>query len=371
MRWWSQLPSLLGLLAGLALLLGPQTARAQQKEKQVNIMTADGVELAGTWYPGNKGDATVMLLHPIGKGEDSSKAGWDRLAKALNAKGYSVLRFDFRGHGASTTIQNPQKFYSFPLNRLVKANKAAPGNISVEDYGPAYYPVLVNDIAAAKSYLDRKNDNGECNTSALVVVGADTGATLGAIWLNSEWFRYKALAPNQQKPYIHLDDEPEGKGTVAAVFLSINPQLGKGVSVYLQNVLRAPGQVNAVPMLFVYGDEDTKGKAEAVKLEKYIKTNKFKNQAATGSYPIKGAGKARGRELLQKSLPTEADIVKYLEEGVLAKTPEWTKRDFTKSPYYWGLPARFPPGAVPRTAIEAKGLNENVIRWSTYAQFMR
>ena len=42
-----------------------------------------------------------------------------------------------------------------------------------------YFPYLINDIAAAKVFLDRKNDEGKCNTHHLVLVG-ETGAALGA-----------------------------------------------------------------------------------------------------------------------------------------------------------------------------------------------
>ena len=68
------------------------------------ITTADFVDLAGTYYRGNKGRDTpcVILIHKFGS--DRTKSGLDDLAKALNAEGFAVLTFDLRGHGQSTNV---------------------------------------------------------------------------------------------------------------------------------------------------------------------------------------------------------------------------------------------------------------------------
>lgn len=99
--------TLLAALAALTALLGPASASAQpEKPKAVEFVTADGVELHGTFYPSSKAKArTVLMLHDFG--EHSRKADWVRLAKSLQAKGYAVLTFDFRGHGESTKVTKP------------------------------------------------------------------------------------------------------------------------------------------------------------------------------------------------------------------------------------------------------------------------
>src|SRR5271166_482289 len=95
------------LLAGLLLALSTRAVRAQggAMAKAVDIQTADFVQLKGHWLPSPQGKEgpTVLLLHAFG--EDCKTAGWINLAKALNAKGYAVLRFDFRGHGDSKTVE--------------------------------------------------------------------------------------------------------------------------------------------------------------------------------------------------------------------------------------------------------------------------
>lgn len=104
----------LSLLLGLALFALVSvggTVRAADKPTKVTFDTVDGVTLQGTFWPSPKGkdEPTVLLLHKIGS--DSHKDGWDDLAAKLQDKGYSVLSFDFRGHGNSTSI-DPMKFWN-------------------------------------------------------------------------------------------------------------------------------------------------------------------------------------------------------------------------------------------------------------------
>src|SRR5207247_7667436 len=127
-------------------------------------------------------------------GGSSHQDGWDDLAKKLSAEGYSVLSFDFRGFGNSHSISpgfwDPSK-NPHNVKYVNGANKAAqPTSIDHKDFdsnASRYYPYLVNDIVAAKSFLDRRTDQGQANTSNLVVIGAGEGATLGAMWMASQW----------------------------------------------------------------------------------------------------------------------------------------------------------------------------------------
>ncbi len=72
------------------------------KARPVNE-TKDGVTLQGTFYV----RATVInppcrMLHKLKS--DSSQGSWSEYAKRLNHAGYSVLTFDFRGHGESKNV---------------------------------------------------------------------------------------------------------------------------------------------------------------------------------------------------------------------------------------------------------------------------
>lgn len=61
----------------------------------VQMITADNVKLSGYYIPGR--GASIVLCHEFG----SNLGSLFPLASAFNQAGYSVLLFDFRGHGAS------------------------------------------------------------------------------------------------------------------------------------------------------------------------------------------------------------------------------------------------------------------------------
>src|SRR5262249_37940227 len=149
--------------------------------------TADKVTLKGSFYPGANGkkSACVILLHEFGS--DRTKGGWDDLAKALEKEGFAVLSFDFRGHNDSCTV-DPQYFWNFPMNAVFRRSKTG-DTISANDIKLkkfTYLPHLINDIAAAKRYLETRNDASDCNVSNLFIIGSKEGAALGASWLAYE-----------------------------------------------------------------------------------------------------------------------------------------------------------------------------------------
>src|SRR3954451_23480977 len=107
----------LAVLAGALLTVGPSHGQGAKKgnTKNVTFKTADGVELSGTLYPAPSGkrDATVIMLHSFDLkkgGSSSSEEGWGQLAASLQAAGYVVLTFDFRGFGESKTLGNKNEF---------------------------------------------------------------------------------------------------------------------------------------------------------------------------------------------------------------------------------------------------------------------
>lgn len=340
-----------GVLAlGMALALLPATTQADSQ--RVTIDTVDSVRLKGTFYPGkNKDYPCVLLLHnfDMKKGGNRAQDGWDSLATALQEKGYPVLSFDFRGFGDSTQVGTDFWGRQFPQNQmLVRGFNAGspPDVISHTAFHSLYYPFLVNDIAAAKAFLDRKNDTGELNTSSLVVIGAGEGATLGVLWMVSEWTRKKAevlpgeLAP-RPFPLCPLS-EPEGRDQVCGIWLGISPTLA-GRSMPLSTWMTELGNKNKVAQLFVYGKEDEQGKRMAQSMLRYIhrdfgegKRPKEKGFDFTGEHAVEGT-KLEGSKLLQPTLDTEKWIVeKYLEplrekRGVI----EPRDRNLAKSAYYW------------------------------------
>jgi hypothetical protein len=333
-------------LAGAS--FGESTAFAQDKDKgnseTARIVTVDGVKLNAVFYPkSSKSSSTVIMLHPIGQGNNIRMPGWKTLATELQKAGYSVLMFDFRGHGDSTTIEDEKAFFSFPANRAFKLKEKE--TIDYKDYkavANTYLPVLVNDIAAVKAFLDRKNDAGACNTSSTIVIGAETGATLGAIWVNAQWSLYRVI-PNGFVKTPNKDSE--GKDVIACVWLSITPKLG-AIDVNLAKTLAIPVRGNATATVFIYGDEDGEGKTRATTLEKNLKDAKNPQKFAfVTSYAVNAKTKLKGMKLLFPE--TRKDIVEYLDDVVAKKGAESIKRDFRTSDFAWRVGAGFVPAKTP------------------------
>ena len=327
------------------------------KGEAVKITTIDGVDLHGTFFVCPKKDApTVILLHPIG---DVGGHNIKYLALAATLQpNYSVMTFDFRGHGKSKDI-DPQVFRKFPQNQRVKGDIKRT-TIEFADYKQDYYPVLCNDIAAVKGYLDRKNDAGACNTSATILIGAESGATLGAIWLNSQWSLYR-LIPNSVAGFPpQINKDSEGKDVIACVWLSISPRLGTH-DVNLSRALNIPVKINGTASVFIYGDEDTEGKSRAISLEKNLKDAKDQKFRFITSYAVNAKTKLKGTKLL---LPgTQKDIADYLDQVAEKKAAESVKRDFRTTDFVWRN-----GGLV--TPAKQRAIDMNNFLFEPYTQFM-
>jgi hypothetical protein len=332
---------------GWALAALPAPARAQEvKAEKVTFKTADGVKLHGSFYPtAKKNTPTVLMLHALGK--DSRNAEWQELAEALAKKGYAVLTFDFRGHGNSTEV-DPQDFWLSPTNavnrNMVRGfNQAKPKTlVEFKDFksSPGYIPYLVNDVAAAKVFLDRKNDAGECNTHSLVLVGADTGAALGGLWLRSEWMRHAVMNNGFQ---MVANKNSEGKDVIAAVWLSPSPYVGSQTVDY-RSLLGLPG-LKATPMVFVYADGDERAKNVSKSSETFFKADKKSpSYKLTGAFEVKGAKKLRGSDLLKSSLGLTERLGEYIEQIAESRTENWSEQNPGRSNYAWIIPGG---GTVP------------------------
>jgi hypothetical protein len=346
----------------LALMAGPvRPAHAQKKKKgdtkEVEIKTFDGVRLSARFYPNPSGkkDACVLMLHNINrrKGGGSHQDNQDALAEALQAKGYAVLQFDFRGFGGSKQVS--EDFWkspgNTPANLGVRFGRGdPPTTIDHKKFSANYYLSLVHDIAAAKAYLDRRNDAAEANTSSVILIGSGEGATLGALWLLTECIRYRDKTPPPiipgMKPTL---GDPEINDVAAAVWLSISPTLagkklpGRGLVDWFKIV----GRDRKVPMAFVHGKSDIAGGKLA---EVYLKAIKgtLKGPKSGGDFPLTGKEAIDGTRLtgsaLLKLKSTQRWIVnKYLEKVMEKRgSKERLARSSLKSAYwYYKKPATY------------------------------
>jgi hypothetical protein len=305
----------------------------------VEFVTGDFVTLKGFYYPGNRGKAspTVLLLHA--PGEDSNKAEWVGLAKELNKKGYAVLRFDFRGHGESTSVNpgkpNPNPMLAVPgfwdkkENQGIKGANKRPTVIDAKLFPKGYLPILANDIEAAKAWLDTQ----DCDAHNLVLVGAKEGATVGALWLNAAWSCYPIVTdPNKFGQKVPDIANPVGKSVTAAVWLSMSSQLDSR-TVSVTGLLHTAAE-NKTPMWFLYGPQDSKAKATAVACEKAFRKGKKGTNSYVAQSDIKGAEKLSGSALLSPSLKTPSYIAQYLGNAAPPRKNALKSRP-TPEAYVW------------------------------------
>lgn len=361
----SRLSSATFFLAAALLVTATGSAHAQANVENVNINTADGVKLKGHFFPAaGKCQATVIMLHPVGEGKDMKVPEWKSLAEALQKNGCSVLMFDFRGHGDSKEIASPKDFWNKTVNfqNVRTKNKE---EIDVKDYikqGAAYLPVLCNDIAAARAFLERRNDaSKDCNTSSIIVIGAETGGTLGAIWINSEWNRYKYTPPSPPVVTGGYTKTPEGNDIIGAVFLSISPKLDKQRSVPIVKMLNTACKEKGTAAWFLAGTDDAKF---AKDLESKLKVKGSKRHDFIGAADFNV--NLSGMKLLTKGVKAgkdglESSIVEYISGVVDDRKSEWTEREFDKSFYSW----RLPTGQM----VPAKRKGEKTLVFDEYYKF--
>jgi alpha-beta hydrolase superfamily lysophospholipase len=346
------------LALGSAALLGAVPAlvaqtRARDLGDRVIIRTADGVELVGTYYSGSRKSPCVLFLH--GLGEKGHSRSWRPLAELLHKDGYAVLSFDFRGHGQSTTVE-PETFWMQPANRA-GIDDRQDEEIRAADFKGGYWPVLANDIGAVRSFLDRKNDLGECNASNLILIGADEGATLGALWLHSECYRYRQHPAPFFGALPQLNKTPEIDRVLAAVWFNIASDLGTR-SLSLTGLLAAPAQRYRVPMVFVHDTDNPAARRTAQALDRDL--SNAQRLPYTGAVQVPAGNVQHGEQLMER-YPAQR-LLDYLESVKDAQADEWQELEPRKAQYVWRT--RF-------MAAPANQVGMETLLFNTYQAFLR
>lgn len=330
----------------LTVVLALAGASLGQEPEKVRFQSVDGVQLHGTYWPGRgRTPPVVLLVHELGK--DSRQKVWRELAVALQKEKYAVLAFDLRGHGLSTEVE-PDLFWqpAFPNRAMVR--NLNPLEIEFKRFDKRYYPALVNDLAAAKAFLNRKNDAGECNTGSLSVVAAGTGATLASIWINAEWHRYRFYPPSLFGMPATLANSPEGDKLLCGVFLDVTPSLG-GRSIPLASLLDVPGRQRKMPLALFHGDENEPSTRLAKGL---LKSFEYRQKLPlTTAVEVPGAGELEASGLLQGGLGTTRAIVEYLNAVLEQRGQDWQECDVANAQYVW----RVPRSGYQPTPANAKG----------------
>jgi alpha-beta hydrolase superfamily lysophospholipase len=333
--------------------------------QDVRFDAADGVELHGTYYPPDPAakakSACVLLLHNFdkAKGGNSHQEGWEALATDLQKDGYAVLSFDFRGHGDSKNVK--EAFWNSVKNphniNYVKTAAKAPDTIDRQDFAgnaASYFPYFVNDVAAAKDWLD---NNAGGASGRLIVIGAGEGATVGALWMSSECHRQRAKLQGNQiifdKAGLPDLEEPEGSDLVGAVWLNISPTLGgRSVGEKLHTWLADVAGDNKVPMAFLFGakdgDAETHAKRDVAAIKEQIekkisdKTKVKQRMELTFAKGIEDT-ELSGSDLLKEGLGTAKKIKEDYLPRLLDNRPEKKKTALGKEDIiFWTFPGRVP-----------------------------
>lgn len=185
--------------------------------QNVSLVTGDKVKLAGDYYPGTSRNG-VVLLHMMSE----TRRSWVDFSRALQARGFSVLAIDLRGHGESEG--GPSGYRSFSDLEHQKS---------------------INDVAAAVDFL---KDRGIV-AGNITLVGASIGANLVLQYVaeHHEIFSAVMLSPGldyrgvKSLPAVSVliggqrifiaasDDDDLGNVSATTVARAIMGQLPRGV----------------------------------------------------------------------------------------------------------------------------------------------
>lgn len=255
----------------------PKIVDVKDTSEKVSFDAVDGVKLSGYFHKSKSGSdsPSIIMLHPFGS--DSDVVTWRDTANSLAEAGYNVLRFDFRGHGKSTGV-DPSNFWNprapwanYNIRGIGGSNRGATkDNIDYKEFRTNYYPMLLQDIAAARSLMDLKNDNGTANTSTIYLVGAGDAINLGMAYIATEWLRERKK-PNVPIPAEYVStrralfpgSDPAAQDIGGAVWIGPDNVKGNAISYRdIKNLIISSFALKTrdeTQMLFMAGEKDRNG----------------------------------------------------------------------------------------------------------------
>jgi pimeloyl-ACP methyl ester carboxylesterase len=227
MRW-------LLLIAVLLFIVGCAGGSVRE---EVTLTTEDGVKIAATYYPG--GERGVILLHMLGR----NRGDYAELAQELNARGFSVIAIDLRGHGASEG--NWQSFSPREFNAMVLDVKAAKDYLISRGVKPGRIGIVGASIGANIA-LRYAAEDGEIKTVVLLSPGLNYRG-IATEEAAAQYQRSAFFAASEEDAYAYSSTEQlyalakgekvferlrnAGHGTL---MLSASPELKKKVIAWLE-----------------------------------------------------------------------------------------------------------------------------------------
>jgi alpha-beta hydrolase superfamily lysophospholipase len=272
----------------------------------LNVTTSDGVRLAITYYPSNRGrEAVPILLLHMSKG---SRTDYKYLASELQQQGFAVIVPDLRGHGDSTQQKLGGNEYTLSAAKL-----------PVEQY--KY--MVEKDMYAVKEFLWEKNNAKELNLNKLCVIGAEMGASVA---VNFTAFDAAGYGDSDRGPYYG----PLQLGLFVKALVLLSPEVSfKGLP-----LAPLPGDLRkTLPVLILVGKEDPKSLNEAERVSKLFKRIDPKKAEDTTYFFRTLDTKLQGTKLLEpKTLNTDRIILQFLDLRLVQsdEVKNWTWKALKK-----------------------------------------
>ncbi len=319
---------LLALAAALAVTACPVRSVAQGADNRegVTLTTGDGAKLSARYFPGNKGAKSPAVIVLDDLADDARPAVCDDIALQLAKEGCTVLCFDFRGTGKSRNVE-PEFWDDMNNRQMVKGFKMddPPETIKFADFKPGYLPSLVNDVAAARAYLERRNDARECNTGQVYVIGYGRGAALGQLWIASEWSRFRVSGVQNK-----LAARPEGRDVMGCVW--VGPQFALDrQAVPMLDLLRRAETKKSMLVGLLYDSNDETGARFAKQCQDTF--NATDKAALVAAHAVPHETKLLGErgEVPERIGKFVAGMRKNQEQ------PIWENRNFSDRRYAWAF----------------------------------
>jgi pimeloyl-ACP methyl ester carboxylesterase len=261
-----------------------------------DLVTKDGVVLKATFYPSNKGkDAVPIILLHMWKGD---RREYSALAAELQKLGHAVLIPDLRGHGESTQRQFGTTVDTLDASRFTRNDFAR---------------MVQYDMETLKSFLMKKNNEGELNIEKLTIVGAEMGASVAMDWARLDW-SWPLLAGKKQ-----------GQDVKALVLLS--PEFSfRGLDI--KGAMSHPAVRSQLATMILVGGRDSRAATEANRI--YTMLQRFhpepKGDEPRDLYFAKLDTELQGTKMLGQRLNVEPWIVNFLQIHLVNENYPWRDR---------------------------------------------
>lgn len=311
--------------ASAFLLALAATARGADEPQTATLTTGDGAKLAARYFPGNQDAKSPAVIVLDDLGTDARPAVCDDLARQLAKEGCTVLCFDFRGCGRSRGVE--PEFWDDANNRqLVRGYKAdePPEAIAFADFKSGYLSTLANDVAAARAYLERRNDGRECNIAQTYLIGFGRGAALGQLWLAAEWSRYRVSGARNK-----LAVNPEGRDVMGCIW--VGPRFDLDRTVPMIDLLKRAEAKKSTLVGLIHDPGDNEGSRFAKQCQDAF-NGKGKAPLIVTQTIAEGTKATAARGEVAQTIGKFVAGMRKLQE-----VPLWDNRNFSDRRYAWAF----------------------------------